>query len=69
MRFSAYDVLISEEREKHSHEWEQSETGVKGLIEIFSRPGELVVDPFAGSGSFGVVANRMGRRFIGADLV
>jgi len=68
MRFSAYDVLISESREKESHEWQQSESGVKGLIEIFSKPGELIVDPFAGSGSFGVVANKMGRRFVGAEI-
>lgn len=68
MRFSAYDVLTSEQREKHSHEWQQSESGAKPLIEIFSKPGELIVDPFAGSGSFGVVANEMGRRFIGAEI-
>ena len=68
MRFSAYDVLISEAREKDSHEWQQSETGVSGLIEIFSKPGELVVDPFAGSGTFLKVANDMGRRGIGAEI-
>lgn len=68
MRFSAYDVLISEVREKHSHKWQQSESGVESLIEIFSKPGNLIVDPFAGSGSFGVVANKLGRKFIGAEI-
>lgn len=68
MRFSAYDVLISEQREKSSHEWQQSESGVKPLIEIFSRPGELVVDPFTGSGTFGIVAQQLGRNFIGAEI-
>ncbi len=68
MRFSAYDVLISENREKHSHEWQQSESGVKSLIEIFSKPGELIVDPFAGSGTFGKVSTEMGRKFIGAEI-
>jgi len=68
MRFSAYDVLISEAREKSSHEWQQSESGVAGLIEILSKPEDLIVDPFAGSGTFGVMSLKMGRRFIGAEI-
>jgi len=68
MRFSAYDVAISEKCEKESHEWQQSESGVESLVDIFSQPGQLIVDPFSGSGTFGVVANRMGRRFIGAEI-
>jgi hypothetical protein len=68
MRFSAYDVLVSEAREKHSHEWQQSESGVFQLIEIFSKPKELVVDPFAGSGTFLKVAIDNGRRAIGAEI-
>lgn len=31
-------------------------------------PGELVVDPFVGSGSVGVAASRLGRNFAGNDL-
>jgi hypothetical protein len=68
MRFSAYDVLISEQREKNNHEWQQSESGVKGLIEILTKPGELVVDPFAGSGTFIKVAQQLGRKAIGAEI-
>jgi hypothetical protein len=68
MRYSAYDVLISEASEKHSHEWQQSESGVAGLIEIFTEPGQLVVDPFAGSGTFPKVAHDMGRNAIGAEI-
>ena len=68
MRFAAYDVLVSEKREKSSHEWQQSESGVKQLVEIFSRPGELVVDPFAGSGTFLKVAKDLGRKAIGAEI-
>lgn len=68
MRFSAYDVLVSEQMEKANHVWQQSESGVQGLVEIFSQPNDLVVDPFAGSGTFGVVAKKMGRRFIGAEI-
>jgi DNA modification methylase len=33
-----------------------------------SRPGDTVLDPFAGSGTVGVVALRHGRDFVGIDL-
>ena len=68
MRFSTYDVLISESMEKSSHEWQQSESGVEKLIEIFTKPGELIVDPFSGSGTFLKVGNEMGRKTIGAEI-
>jgi site-specific DNA-methyltransferase (adenine-specific) len=38
------------------------------LIAQSSLPGEVVVDPFMGSGSVGVAALRLGRRFRGTDL-
>jgi site-specific DNA-methyltransferase (adenine-specific) len=38
------------------------------LVNQSSRPGEVVADPFMGSGSVGVAALRSGRRFIGTDL-
>ena len=38
------------------------------LINQSSEPGQLVADPFMGSGSAGVAALRLGRRFIGTDL-
>ena len=38
------------------------------LINQSSGPGELVADPFMGSGSVGVAALRLGRRFAGNDL-
>lgn len=33
-----------------------------------SRPGDLVLDPFSGSGTTGEVAIKLGRRYIGIDL-
>lgn len=33
-----------------------------------SRPGDVVLDPFSGSGTTGLVALKSGRRFIGAEL-
>lgn len=43
-----------------------------GVIErgigLWSRPGDLVLSPFAGIGSEGYVARKMGRRFLGIEL-
>lgn len=38
------------------------------LIELFTRPGEIVFDPWAGSATFGVACVRLGRRYIGCEL-
>jgi site-specific DNA-methyltransferase (adenine-specific) len=38
------------------------------LVKQSSEPGQLVADPFMGSGSVGVAAVRLGRRFTGTDL-
>ncbi|HIE5943649.1 TPA: DNA-methyltransferase [Burkholderia cepacia] len=44
----------------------------EGLVEpcvlAGSRPGDVVLDPFFGSGTVGQVAQRFGRRFIGCEL-
>ena len=38
------------------------------LVSQSTQPGEVVADPFMGSGSAGVAALRLGRRFLGNDL-
>ena len=38
------------------------------LIEVCTEPGDLVLDPFCGSGSTLVAAKQLGREFIGFDL-
>jgi site-specific DNA-methyltransferase (adenine-specific) len=38
------------------------------LIRQSSEPGEVIVDPFMGSGSVGIAAAKLGRRFLGNDL-
>jgi adenine-specific DNA-methyltransferase len=41
---------------------------LKRVIEIASEPGDLVLDSFAGTGTTGAVAHKMGRRWIMVEL-
>jgi len=41
---------------------------VKRILELFTGPGDIVLDSFAGSGTTGAVAHKMCRRWIMAEL-
>ena len=53
---------------KGAHFAVMPEALVEPCILAGSKTGDLVLDPFAGSGTVGVVALREGRKFIGAEL-
>ncbi len=62
------DILPSEHEQKRHHEYEQSQSGCLQLVDRFSDPGQVVLDPFMGSGTAGVVAVKNHRRFIGIEI-
>lgn len=53
---------------KRDSELQQGCREAEYLIETLTHPGDLVVDPFTGTGTVAVAAKRKGRRFIGAEI-
>lgn len=51
------------------HPTEKPVSSLRPLIESFTQPGAIVLDPFAGSGSTCVAAALSGRRYIGIELL
>lgn len=54
--------------ENTDHPTQKPEKLMAKLILASSKPGEVVFDPFLGSGTTAVVAKKLGRRFIGVEL-
>jgi site-specific DNA-methyltransferase (adenine-specific) len=50
------------------HPCQLPESLLERIIKVSSNPGDLVFDPFAGSGTTLAVAARLGRRFLGCEL-
>jgi ParB-like chromosome segregation protein Spo0J len=63
------DLIEGGGRQKELHNWEQSTDEAVRILQTFGQPNALVVDPFAGSGSFGRAALQAGMRFIGAEIL
>lgn len=53
---------------KHIHPTEKPVPLLEKLIEMSTNPGDLVVDPFSGSGSTAVAAQRLERNAIGIEV-
>lgn len=63
------DVLGWKYSDNRHHPTEKPVTSLQPLIESFTHPGAIVLDPFAGSGSTCVAALKAGRRYIGIELL
>ncbi len=54
-------------REKTGYPTQKPVGLVRRMVQASSQPGDLVLDPFAGSGTLGAVARELGRRFVLID--
>lgn len=54
--------------ENTDHPTQKPEKLVAKAVLASSRPGDLVFDPFLGSGTTAVVAKKLGRRFVGIEI-
>jgi site-specific DNA-methyltransferase (adenine-specific) len=55
-------------KERVAHPCQMPEAVLERIIRVSSRPGDLVLDPFAGSGTTLAAAKRLGRRWVGVEL-
>lgn len=62
------DYVVSEQREKDGHDWQQSMSGIKKFIELFTDVNDIVCDPFVGSGTTAEACKQLKRKFVGAEI-
>lgn len=59
--------VVSVEKWAGKHPTQKPEYLLERIILASTKEGDYILDPFVGSGTTGVVAKRLGRRFIGID--
>jgi site-specific DNA-methyltransferase (adenine-specific) len=60
-------VLCNGTAEKTYHPTQKPTDLIRRLLVASSKPGQLVIDPFAGSGTTAVIAEELGRRWLACD--
>ena len=60
--------FITDSKDKRYHPTQKPTELVQQLIEMFSEPGQLICDPFLGSGTTAVAAVKSGRHYIGYEI-
>ena len=63
-----HDMIKIEKRNKQYHKWQQDESWCEYYIEKLTKEGDLILDPFFGSGTVGAVCKKLNRNFIGIEL-
>jgi len=63
------DTIVSTSGpEKDLHHWQQSLPSMQELVRRATKRGDLICDPFTGSGTSGVAAISLQRRFLGSEI-
>lgn len=59
---------IKHKRDRDEHPCQLPIKLLERVITISSKPGDLVLDPFMGTGTTGIAAKKLGRHFVGIDI-
>jgi len=62
------DIISGTGMEKSFHKWQQAEAELIPIIEHFTKPGDIICDPFLGGGTTAIISYELKRRFIGAEI-
>lgn len=60
--------FVTDSKDKRYHPTQKPSELVQQLLEKYTNPGDVVLDPFMGSGTTGVACANTGRKFIGMEL-
>lgn len=63
-----YTHLVNNPERTGLHPTEKPRRLMSELVADFTKPGELILDPFMGTGTTGVAAVMAGRRFVGIEM-
>jgi site-specific DNA-methyltransferase (adenine-specific) len=63
-RMNVLGLWRSVEADKRFHVWGQEESAARYYIDCFSKPGDLVLDPFCGGGTTPAMSKILGRNYI-----
>jgi site-specific DNA-methyltransferase (adenine-specific) len=62
-----HTIVATSGREKTGYPTQKPEGIVRRMVQASSRPGDWCLDFFAGSGTLGAVAEKLGRRYVLID--
>lgn len=65
---SIYEYPIVSGRERTSHPTQKNTKLLEDIILVHTNPGDIILDPFMGSGTTGVAAIRNNRVFVGIEI-
>lgn len=65
--YGKHDIGAGNGGRSNEHPTQKPISLMSDLLSLFSNPGQVVCDPFMGSGSTGLAAVQLGRRFIGIE--
>lgn len=61
------DTTDAGSKSKDAFRWQQAVEPAEYMIEVLSGPSQTVLDPFCGSGAYGLASRNRGRQFIGVE--